>query len=256
MNDHRTARLLRRHLVHGLLALVAVAALAAAATAGGSLLTREEAADGTGMTVSGEATATAAPDRAEIVLGLEAQADSAVEAQRRNAATMERILAVLTESGVERKDLRTTGYSLEPVKRWDEKSGREVLVGYRAFNLVRVTTHTLDQTGKLVDAAVSAGANNVQGISFALEDESVLRQEALGRAVADARAKAERMARAAGVRLGKVRAMTDTTVETSPVWPVSDLAKASLRAGSESVVPLEPGQMRITTRVTVTFAIR
>lgn len=248
----------RTHQVLGFAALCgAVLLITAGAVAVGSALGRAGGPEGSGISVSGEATVTVTPDRADLTLGLEAQAVTAQAAQRKNTETMEKVLAALEAAGVERKDIRTAGYTLMPLRRWDGKTNREIREGYRSTNLVTVTTEKLDQVGKLADLAVAAGANQVQEIAFTVADRGKGREEALGQAVARARERAGRMARAAGVRLGKVKTMSETTDETRPVYGLGKLAAGFDAASrSEAGVPVEPGRLRFTTRVQVTFAIR
>jgi uncharacterized protein YggE len=218
------------------------------------VLDRPGGSDDRGIAVSGEATVSVPPDLAEVTLGVEADGPTAAEAQRRTARTMEKVLAALAAAGVERKDLRTTQYSLTPVRRWDEPTRREVLLGYRAANLVTVRTGETGRVGQLVDAAVSAGATDVANLSFSVADRSKVREEALARAVADARHQAERLARAAGVRLGRVQTITDSTAEAQPLSTWARLKEAG--AAADGAPPLEPGRLRFTTRVQVTFGLR
>ncbi|MGE5552987.1 MAG: SIMPL domain-containing protein [Betaproteobacteria bacterium] len=208
-----------------------------------------------GISVTGEATAKADPDQAEFTLGLETRGATAREVQAKSAAAMAKVVQALTAAGLDRKDIRTSTYNLTPVRRWDEKSGRDVLTGYQATSLVTAVTEETAEVGALVDAAVSAGANTVQDISFSVADPAEVRQQALARAIADARSRAQKMAEAAGVRLGKVIAMSDATTVEHPVTftkEALDLGAASRTART----PVEPGQIRFTTRVQVTFAIR
>ncbi|HHW14239.1 MAG TPA: SIMPL domain-containing protein, partial [Firmicutes bacterium] len=170
-----------------LLGVVVVGLIAAAVAGNASRQPRAGETDG--IAVTGEATVMAVPDRAELTVGLESEAPSAVEAQRANARAMERVLTAVVKAGVERKDVQTSEYSLTPVRRWDEKAGKSVLLGYRAVNLVTVTTSKTEMVGRLADLAVAAGATNVQNIVFDVADKSKLQQEALAEAVAEARAK-------------------------------------------------------------------
>lgn len=237
-----------------LLGVVLVGLVAVAVT--GNVPAQRRAGEADGIAVTGEATVTAVPDRAEVTLGLESEAPSAVEAQRANARAMERVLAALTKAGVDRRDVQTSEYSLTPVRRWDEKAHKNVLLGYRAVNLVTVTTVKTGAVGRLADAAVAAGATNVQNIVFDVTDKSKLQQEALAEAVAEARAKADRLARAAGVRVGKVRSMADATSVVRPAYDQAELAGLRTLGPQDSAVPLERGRLRLTSRVHVTFGLR
>lgn len=250
---------MKKHLIHGVAALLGLGLFAftgimTAGIAAERLLSAS--ATATGIVVSGEGTAKVAPDRAEITLGLEARGETAAEAQRQNAEKMELIIAALTEAGVAREDIKTADYNLTPVRHWDEQTRREILSGYQASNLVTISTKQTGEVGRLVDLAVAAGANHVQSISFEVEDEATVRAEALNRAVADARRKAEQMARTAGVRLGKVKSLTDSTSEYRPFMQAEKLMAADLSGDRRAETPIEPGQVRFRTTAQMTFAIR
>ncbi|MGE5623764.1 MAG: SIMPL domain-containing protein, partial [Methanocella sp.] len=197
------------------------------------------------IAVAGEATAKADPDRAEFTLGLESRGATAREAQTKNAGTMEKVVAALVGAGIDRKDIRTSAYNLTPVRRWDQKSGREITEGYQVTSLVTATTGETARVGALVDTAVNAGANTVQGVAFSVADQGKVRQQALAQAVADARNRAQQMASAAGVRVGKITAMTDATVEAPVVYASKDRL---LDTVATAQTPVEPGQVRVTAR--------
>lgn len=246
---------LKKHLpLVATLTLGVVLPLAGLTLAVGETLGRALRPAATGLAVVGEATAKADPDRAEFTLGLETRAATAREAQAKNAETMQKVVTALTLAGIDRKDIRTSAYTLTPVRRWEEKSGREILEGYQTASLVTASTGETAKVGALVDAAVSAGANTVQNITFSVTDEGKVRRQALARAVADARNQAQRMAAAAGVRLGKVTSITDATVESPVVYASKERLLDTGAVAAQT--PVEPGQVRFTTRVQVTFAIR
>lgn len=247
---------MKKHLIHGLAALLGLGLFCftgiMAAGAAAERLGPQDA----GIVVSGEGSAKVAPDRAEIALGLEGRGATASEAQRQNAQTMEKIVAALSGAGVAREDIKTTNYNLTPVRHWDEKTQQDILSGYQASNLVTISTKETGKVGQLVDLAVAAGANHVQSISFDVEDEAAVRAEALDRAIADARRKAERMAKAAGVRLGKVKSLTDSTVQVNPFPRAEKLMDTALGGDAQAQTPIEPGQIRFRTTAQMTFAIR
>jgi uncharacterized protein YggE len=195
-----------------------------------------------GITVQGTGTVTSIPDRAQLSFGVESQGETARAALAANGAEMRRVLAALKAAGA--KDVKTQYVSLSP-RYGDEMS----VLGYVATNTVTATVEQIAKAGAVIDAAVEAGANQVSGPSLFLEDQDALYRDALAAAVDDARARAEALASAAHVSLGRVK----TIVEgggISPPMPYA--ADAALRAES---TPVEAGKHEVSASVTVTFTV-
>jgi uncharacterized protein YggE len=163
-----------------------------------------------------------------------------------NSRAMAKVVEALKHAGVASKDLQTQYVSLDP--RYDQQ-GREV-VGYSASNSVSAVVRELSQVGDVIDAAISAGANNVSGPSLSRGDRDKLYREALDSAMADAKAKAEVLAKAAGVAVGAVQSMTEGQQGGGPV----PLGFAAARL--DAATPIEAGTTNIAATVRVVFAIR
>lgn len=219
-----------------------VSALAAAA----------DGADAPTITVSGEGEVKVKPDTAYLSLGVETQAPTAREAQQRNARAMNTILDRLQGLGLKKDDMQTAGVNLSPDYRYDGKGPH--LIGYRASNTLRITVHELNRVGELLDAAVDAGVNQVQGVSFTVEDSAQARREALAKAVRDARDKADSMAGAAGVNIVRVRAVAEGGTSMPPV--LMRQAKVEDAGTASAPTPVIPGDLTIRATVSVTFDIR
>lgn len=190
-----------------------------------------------------------APEGVVLAVGVETFADSARAAAAQNAARVEEVLAALRSLGVPDEGLQTAGYTLEPDYEREEprEAGPGRIVGYRAWNMVRVTLDSVDEVGRLIDAAVAAGANRVVGVSFRAGDEEEAERAALTDAVAKARARAETLAEAAGVRLGTLLELgTDGTAQ-----PVFERALA--RGGADT--PIEPGEIVVEQTVTAVWRL-
>jgi len=202
--------------------------------------------------VSGEGRAFAAPDVARATIGVDVENDSLARATADAAARMRGVLAAFGKAGVASKDVRTVRYDVE-VRRKPVKlsgSGGEPS-GYRVVNQVQVTIRDLGKVGAILDQVVAAGANEVSGLSFDKEDTSGERSRALEAAVADARAKAGVLARAAGATLGEVLQVTEGGRGPMPMQRESfAMAKAS------GDVPIAEGQLEIAASVDLTFALR
>ena len=205
------------------------------------------------MTVTGDAEVMADPDRAQIRLGATAQADTAAKAQQQVSKVVTDAIAALTELGIEKKDLQTARVQLSPVyanRRPREDDGEPRIVGYRASNLVSVRVKDLSKIGDVIDAGVKAGANEVQSLSFELSDDTAARQEALGKAVEAARAKAEAMAAALKVRLAAIHRVREDQVNVRPVdWAYAGVAM------ERAATPVQPGQITVRASVTIEYRL-
>lgn len=226
--------------------IAAALVLAAAALAGVGQPEQargQEAGSVRSITSSGVGSVTTVPDRAHFSFGVQAQSRTASQALEAADAQLRRVVAALREAGVAQADIQTEQISLSP--RTSEDG--EAIVGYNAVSSVSVRVRNLDRAGPVVDAAVGAGANQVYGPSLTRSDQSALYRNALKSAYADARAKAEALADAAGVTLG---AMT-TTVEGGGSVP---MPLAAGRA-EDAKAAIEPGTQEIQASVSVTFAV-
>ena len=202
------------------------------------------------ISVSGSGGVFADNDIATFSLGVSTRRSTAREALRSNSFTMRRIRGAVRGAGVEPKDLETSVVSLSRRTVGPRKRRRTV---YVASNGVTVTIRDLDRAGEVVDAAVRAGATNVFGPDFGLADQQGLYREALGLAFADARAKAERLAREAGLTLGPALRIQESGAEEFDVAERQS-AGDDESAGTVGEPPVSRGRTRVTADVVVTFA--
>jgi uncharacterized protein YggE len=211
------------------------------------------------------ATATArvyrAPEYLDVIIGVETVAPTASEAQASCTTTMEKTLAALKALNLEKYEPQTGTVSLQTrYNTYREESERRI-VGYTAVNTIRVRTADLKASARIIDEALKAGANRVDGVSFGIKEYLAAREEALAMAVKAARRKAEVMASAIDLRLGKVLTMNEST----PAYYYGGMnrmaqvqtANAAAGAGGgdpgeESVVP---GQIEVVVDVTISFAL-
>jgi uncharacterized protein YggE len=229
----------KRHVV------IAVVAIAGASLLAGSavpLAARAEDPQPGTITVSGMGTVAAVPDTATISFGVVTQAATASQALSTNSAAAERMIAAVKSAGVDAKDVRTDVVSLSP--RYSDDG--DAIVGYTASNSVTATIRELSRAGAVIDAAVGAGANSVQGPSLERSDAAGLYREALKLAVADARTKAEALAAATGMTLGAVSSVTEGSQGPIPLT-------AAAKDAAPAAVPIEPGTQDVTAGVTVVF---
>jgi uncharacterized protein YggE len=197
-----------------------------------------------GITVIGTGKVKAVPDEAEFSLGVQSAGQTAREALTANSERMKHVLSALKAAGVAREDIQTQDVSVSPSY---EDEGQ--ISGYTTRNSVSVRIRNLARAGAVLDAATSAGANDVYGPTLSRSDRDELQAKALRSAVADARIKAETLADAADVQLGSVTAIEEGSA--GGYQPYFDTALAAKAADT----PIEPGTQEIQAKVTVTFAI-
>lgn len=199
------------------------------------------------ISVTGTGTVEAAPDIATLSIGVTTQGATAAEALGANSAATEAVIARLAAAGIEPRDLQTSNLSLNP--NW---TGYDVsnptISGYVAANLLTVRVRQLDTLGAVLDAAVTDGANTLNGLTFGLADPEPVLNEARKEAVADARAKAALLAEAAGVTLGKLVSISEGAAPGDPV----PMFRAE---ASAAPVPLAGGELGLSASVTLHYQI-
>jgi uncharacterized protein YggE len=226
------------------LVIVAAAVIAVAALAG---VGRPEAARGENappdtVTTLGHGAITVVPDEATVTAGVHTQAASASDALAQNAKLMNAVVAALEAAGG--TELQTQQVSLYP-----QTSPQGQVTAYVADNSVSAKTK-IAAAGALIDAAVAAGANTVSGPTLDVSDRDARYRDALAKAVDDARAKAEALAKAGGFGVGQVSSVTEGQASSpQPIFSAGAVAKAD-------ATPVEPGTQDVTADVTVTFRIR
>ena len=220
--------------------LLAAAALAGVARPEGAQAVDDAVAAADSITVSGNGSVVAVPTVAVLSLGVDTRAASARAALAANAREMRQVIDAVKAAGG--RDVRTQSVSLSQVL---GQNGEPA--GFAASNVVSATVD-VDRAGAVIDAAVDAGANQVNGPTMSVADVGKLYRQALKAAVADARLSAEAIAAAAGRSLGKVTSV----VESGGATPVPMFAKS---AACDAGTPIEAGTQETTATVTVTFAL-
>ena len=198
------------------------------------------------LTVTGEGTVAAAPDSAVIRLGVSSTGKTARAASDANAREMTVVLAAIKESGVADRDIQTTSLSLQP--QYDpSKTGAARLVGFQANNQVNVKIRDVGRLPAVLDRAIAGGANEMSGIEFVVSEQGKLLDKARIEAIADARRKAELYATAAGMKVGRVMAISEEGSAPPP------RAFQALRAGAAT--PIAPGEQTLRAVVTVIYEL-
>jgi len=243
---------MRRYIALLSIAGLLLLALLGAACEGDKVTVATQQSQSMGVSVGGEGKVSGAPDIAVLTLGVSALAPSVKDARDQAATAMKGIVDSIKGNGVDAKDIQTTQLSIQPEYTW--RDSNQVLTGYRVTNIVTAKLRNIDNTSKVIDDAAAAGGDltQIQGISFTIDDPAKLRDEARQEAVADAKAKAQRLAELSGVGLGKVMSISETF--TAPPVP---LAQGALIAPATGPGPttIETGQMDVVVTVQVVYAI-
>lgn len=206
---------------------------------------------GARISVTGQGEAPTQPDMATINLGVTTQAETAAEAMQQNSAQQTAVVEALAGAGVEDRDIQTSGLNLTPMMDYSREGQPPRVSGYQAQNMVTVRVRDLDGLGATLDTLVTAGANEINGITFGRDDADQVQDEARRDAVADARHRAEVMAEAAGLTLGPVLTMRDVVQGATPPRPVM-MRQAMDAAGS---VPVAAGELTMLAQVEMQFAL-
>lgn len=205
-----------------------------------------------GIWVSGEGRVTVVPDIAVLSLGVETKASTVAEAQRQASAAMNAVISALRSHNVADKDIRTQSFNISPVYKYVDRS-EPILDGYRVSNMVVVKIRSIGDAGAIIDDVAGAGGDltRVNSIYFAVDNPKPLQDQAREDAVRDAIAKAQQMARVAGVTLGKPVSITESGGYQPPPLRVSLEAKDVAAAAT----PISPGETEITVNVQIVFGI-
>lgn len=204
------------------------------------------------VSVGGHGAVLIEPDTATVVLGVNIINASLSEAQAQATERMTAILEVVTDAGIAEEDVQTVNYSINLVQEYDNQGNATRVVEYQVSNQVNVKVRDLDELGTLLDAVVTAGANSIYGISFSVDDPSEAASQARRLAVEDARAKADEMADALGMRVGRVVTVTESFAP--PPTPQVFESRADVQ-GAGQAVPIQTGTSEVAVDIQITFEL-
>ena len=238
------------------LKLVLATALILAGSAACSANTGDKAADELQrvMTVSGHGEARHAPDMATASAGVRTQGTTAQQALQVNTQDMNKVFATLKSLGIADADIQTSNFSVQPLyeqaQPGQQQNGPPRIVGYQVFNQVTVTLRDLTKLGAALDALVASGANEMYGVNFGIADTDPLTDEARDAAIKDAMRKAALMAKSAGVRLGRIMSISE-----SSAGPPVPMYAARAKMASTETVPTAAGEQVLAADASLVFEI-
>jgi len=208
------------------------------------------------LSVTGRGEVLVDPDQAVIQVGVRAEEVSAKAAQQEVNKTVQKVLDGLSALAIEPDEIQTSQLSLQAVyadSRNRREAGEPRIIAYRASYTLSIKTKDLGQISTVIDSALEAGANQLSGVRFGLEDRQSTRKSALKKAVADAREKAVVIAEAAGTRLGSILTIVEAGAVVRPVVMGRSAVMAAEVSGSPTVVM--PGQVTVSGQVTIRYQI-
>jgi len=210
-----------------------------------------------GIVVQGTGEIQATPDIARLSVGVVTQGREASGVAQDNATKTTALIQALKAVGVAEKDIRTVDYSISPQYDYtNQNNGKPpTIAGYQAMNQVEVTIRKIADAGKVIDAAAKAGGNTAGGLSFDLNDDSraAAADAALAKAVAQAKHKAEVMAKAAGANNLRLIGIQEETSAPPIVRPM--YKSATMAAGAAPTTPVQAGQQTVSVTVTLRYRI-
>ena len=204
--------------------------------------------------VSGEGRVTIEPDTASVVAGIDVLRPTLADAHTEATTQMEAIVAAILAAGIEERDVKTVNYSVNIIRDYDEQGNPAEIQGFQVSNQVAVTIRDIDALGGILDSVVGAGANNIYGVSFYVDDPSAAASQARRQAVEDARTKAGELADAAGTTLGRITNISES-YGPPPVPVMYEGRAADMAQGSGGAVPIQVGTTEVIVTVQVTFEL-
>ena len=208
------------------------------------------------INVTGTGIVMADPDTAKINLSVETTGKTSEAAQKENNQIIQKITNAMQDMGVTKENIVTTYTSVYPQYNYNDETGQRIVLGYRSYTDLQVTTKDIDNTGKYIDAALKAGATGTNGVDFSIADQSLFYGQALQTAVKNAEKSAQSIAQAYGKQLGAVTSVTENSrnayyVETANLSKMMVAEDAAAYTGSGTTISY--GKIQITANIAVTY---
>jgi uncharacterized protein len=210
------------------------------------------------LSLTGTATTTVKPDKVTLSLGVETTNKTADAALAANSKIMNQVIDALKSSGVKDNETSTSSFSISPNYNYSQPSVASRITGFTVSNSIQIQSTEINNTSKWIDTAIASGANTVDRIDFALSDKKLeeTKNNLIKQAMQDARAKADILASAAGVKVVGIRSINLNELAIQPPPTPVPLAKQSLAATETRPTPIISGQEEVTTNMNVVFLIQ
>lgn len=220
------------------------------------------------VSVAGKGEIFAKPDLATFSFSVDAEAPDAAAAQEKSATAINAIYEYLKGNGVEEKDIKTSGYALNPKYRWEQAActpyggcpqGKQILEGYQVNQTITVKVRDTAKAGDLISNVGENGATNISGLSFTIDDDEKLKREARELAIKDARENAKKLADDLGVRLGRMVSYYEDQGYPTPMYDMAQSYRgesAGMSKDASFAPSLPSGENTITSNVTIIYELR
>jgi len=205
------------------------------------------------FTVSGESEVSVVPDNARVSLGIRVNKSTVAEAQNEVNRVMSELSTKITQLGIEKKDIRTSNYSVNP--EYDYTGGSRISKGYTVSSTVTVDVKKFELVNQVIDTATATGVNEVGGVSFTLSDEKEeeVKKEAREKAIEKAKDNADELSRLAGMKLGKIINVTEGRNNAVPLYQSARLMEAKADAALNQATNIEAGTSSYNYSVTLSY---
>jgi len=205
------------------------------------------------ITVVGQGEAKGVPDQARVNVGVDVFEPEVTQAVEKNEATIKTIMEALAGLGIAAEDIQTSNYSLYAEQRYGDQ-GAEGISGYRVSNQVSVTIRDIERVSEVLEAVISAGANNIYGVEFTVSDPAALESQAREAAMQDARQRATELAGLEGLQIGDIVLISESFNQVGPIYRYG--MGGGAEAPAAAAPSISPGQVSVTSQVQVSYQLK
>ncbi len=233
--------------------LVAVSIMLTACAQQGGAPSGAPAAESKVITVVGQGEAKGVPDQARVNVGVDVFEPEVGQAVEKNEATIKAIMEALAGLGIAPEDIQTSNYSLYAEQKYGDQ-GAEGISGYRVSNQVSVTIRDIERVSEVLEAVISAGANNIYGVEFTVSDPAALESQAREAAMQDARQRAAELAGLEGLQIGDIILISESFNQVGPLYRYG--MGGGAEAPAAAAPSISPGQVSVTSQVQVSYQLK
>lgn len=207
------------------------------------------------ITTNGEGIIKVAPEVASIYLSVEGYGKTAKEARDKNAIAMNNVMKELQKIGVTKEEIQAVSFNVYPTYNFNPEKNQSIITGYQAVNQVVIKTDKLEKIGIIVDAAIDAGANNVQNINYSVKDEEAWTLKALEKATLAASKKAKTISKTLGITIKGINSVSEQGSYVRTFDTGANYSKAVRAEASQSTPIQSPEFIEIRANVSINFGI-
>ena len=208
------------------------------------------------ISVTGTGEVYTKPDVGVVDISVRTEGKDVATASDENNKKMNDITAMIKDQGVEDKDVKTSGYTINPVYQWEEKTGKRSISGYEVSQTINVKIRDLSKVGTILSQASEKGANSVGNLSFIVDNDDQIKDEAKKLAIEDAKKKAKELEKNLGVRMVRIVNFSENTYNPTYSYDYGYGMKLESSAVGVATPRIETGENKITSTVVITYAIQ